>query len=187
MDHRTTVATAAQERPLAHQIALEIGLASTLCLATALAAYIRLPLPFTPVPLTLQTLVVLLAGGLLGARLGFVAQTGYLLLGLLGLPVLTTATLLGPTGGYVLGFVLAAVVMGLCAYRKPLGWTIVGTVLATLAIYTCGTLWLTAYTGQSLSQAVALGVAPFVLGDALKCAAAIAIIRLATPRMPRVL
>lgn len=187
MHDRSTVVAPAQERPIAQQIILELGLAGAFCAATVLAAHIRVPLPFTPVPLTLQTLVVLLAGGLLGPRLGFVSQTGYLLLGLLGLPVLATVSLLGPTGGYVLGFVLAAVVMGLCARRQTLGWTIAGTVLATLTIYACGSLWLSAYTGQSLSHALALGVAPFLAGDALKCAAAVMMIRLAAPRMPRVL
>ncbi|MEI6500292.1 MAG: biotin transporter BioY [Armatimonadota bacterium] len=187
MHDRTTVATQTQERPLVLQLGLELGLAGAFCAATVLAAHLRIPLPFTPVPLTLQTLVVLLAGGLLGPRLGFVSQTGYLLLGLLGLPVLATVSILGPTGGYVLGFVRAAVLMGLGARRQTLGWTVAGAVLATLTIYACGSLWLSAYTGQSLSHALALGVAPFLAGDALKGAAAVMIIRVAAPRMPRVL
>lgn len=185
-DHTTPLAQPA-ERPLAVQIALEVGLAAAFTAATVAAAHVRIPLPFTPVPLTLQTLVVLVAGGLLGPRVGLVSQVGYLLLSLLGLPVLATASFLGPTGGYVLGFVAMAVIMGYCARQRSLGWLVAGTVLATLALYTCGTLWLTAYTGQSLQRAVMLGVAPFVFGDALKCAAAIMVIRLARPHMPRVL
>lgn len=187
MHDRSTVAQHAAERPLALQIGLEIGLAAAFCAATVVAAHIRIPLPFTPVPLTLQTLVVLLAGGLIGPRLGFVSQTGYLLLCLLGLPVLATASFIGPTGGYILGFVLAAVIMGYCARTGRIGWIIAGTVLATLAIYACGTMWLSGYTGQSLQQAAMLGVAPFVFGDAVKCAAAVMIIKLARSRMPQVL
>lgn len=187
MQDRSTVATSVAERPLALQIAMEIALVAAFTAATVLSAHVRLPLPFTPVPLTLQTLMVLLAGGLLGPRLGFVSQTGYLLLSLIGLPVLATATFLGPTGGYVLGFVMAAIVMGYCARQTGLRWLIAGTILATVSIYACGSLWLSAYTGQSLHQAVTLGVAPFVFGDALKCAAAVVLIRMTRPRMPQIL
>lgn len=187
MHDRSTVANPAAERPLALQLAMEMGLVAAFTAATVVSAHVRIPLPFTPVPLTLQTLVVLLAGGLLGPRLGFVSQTGYLLLSLLGLPVLAAASFMGPTGGYVLGFVLAAVVMGLCARQRGLGWLIVGVVAATLTVYASGSLWLTAYTGQSLHNAIMLGVAPFVFGDALKCAAAVMVIRVARPRMPQIL
>ena len=187
MQDRSTVVTPAAERPLPLQILLELSLVGAFTAATVLSAHVRIPLPFTPVPLTLQTLVVLLAGGLLGPRLGFVSQTGYLLLCLLGLPVLATASFLGPTGGYVLGFVLAAVVMGFCARQAGLGALIAGTVLDSLTIWLSGSLWLAAYTGQSFSHVFALAVAPFVLGDALKCVAAVMVIRLVRPRMPQIL
>ena len=117
--------------PLAARLAVGVGLATAFAGATAVSAHIRIPLPFTPVPLTLQTLVVLVAGGLLGARLGALSQLEYILLGLLGLPVFTTGTLLGPTGGYIIGFVFAALVMGLAARREGLAWLIAGCTPAT--------------------------------------------------------
>lgn len=77
--------------------------------------------------------------------------------------------------------------MGYCARRQTLPWLVGGAVLATLTLYLCGTLWLTTYTGQHFGTAVMLGAAPFVFGDALKCAAAVMAIRLARSRMPRML
>ncbi len=175
------------ERPLALQLGLEVGLAATFTAATVAAAHLKIPLPFTPVPLTLQTLVVLLAGGLLGARLGFVSATGYLLLSLLGLSVMAGPSFIGPTGGYVLGFVLAAVVVGLCVRRGTWGWLIVGMAAGSLTILLCGSLWLSAYTGQDWLKALQLGALPFLPGDALKTAAAVLVVRRFQPQVRRVL
>ena len=84
---------------------------------TTLSAFVRIPLPFTPVPLTLQTFFVLLSGALLGRQLGAFAQAAYMFLGLTGQQVFTgtgcgSLYLLGPTGGYIIGFVLAAFFAG---------------------------------------------------------------------------
>lgn len=179
--------TLAQERPLSAQIGLEVGLAGAFTVGMIAAAHLKIYLPFSPVPLTLQTLVVLLAGGLLGARLGFVAATGYLLLSLLSLPVMAGPGFLGPTGGYVLGFVLAAVLVGYCASRKGWGWLAGGMIAGSLTILLCGWLWLAAFPGQNWLRALQMGVLPFLPGDALKTAAAIAIVKIFRPQMRRVL
>jgi len=150
--------------------------------ATALAAQIRVPVPFTPVPLTLQTMVVLLAGVLLGPRLGAASQLTYLAMGIGGLPVfaggqLGLAYLLGPTGGFLLAFPAAAFLAGLITRpgaRRGLGdavLLVVGLAAASLLILLSGAAWLTTLTGD-LAGAIALGVVPFLIGDAIKVALA---------------
>lgn len=147
---------------------------------TALAAQITAPLPFTPVPVTGQTFAVLLAGTALGPRLGPASQVLYVALGVLGLPVYADATggwhaATGATGGYLVGFIVAAAVLGALAERRqdrtPL--TALPAMLAgTAVIYAFGAGWLALHLSISLSDAVDLGVAPFLIGDALKLTAA---------------
>lgn len=163
--------------PTTAQLLREAALIGGLALATGVAAHVRLPLPFTPVPLTLQTLAVLLAGGLLGARRGVAAQVLYLLLAALGLPLLAGPTLCGPTGGYLLGFVAAAGLMGLLAPRGGLR-VLAGALGGAALILVCGATWLWAVTGCTLGQAFAWGVAPFVAGDLLKALTAAGVVRL---------
>lgn len=159
-----------------------IGVISFIAL-TAAGAYIRIPLFFTPVPITLQTFFVILAGAFLGRKLGSLSQAGYLMIGIFGLPVFSGglygfARLFGPTGGYLIGFVLAAFVIG-----KLLGndseapfLKIVGAMLVGLAIlFTVGTFQLAYVFHISLDKAVALGVLPFIPGDIIKLLAAAAI------------
>lgn len=156
-----------------------LGVISFVALTVA-GAYIRIPLPFSPVPITLQTFFVLLAGALLGKKLGSLSQAGYFLIGIFGLPVFTGglygfARLFGPTGGYLIGFVLASYVIG-----KLLGSDdgapfvkIVGAMLVGLALlFTLGTLQLAMVMHISLEKAVALGVLPFIPGDMIKLLAA---------------
>ncbi|MFC1540690.1 biotin transporter BioY [Candidatus Margulisiibacteriota bacterium] len=156
-----------------------IGVISFIALTVA-GAYIRMPLPFTPVPITLQTFFVVLAGALLGRKLGTLSQAGYLMVGIFGLPVFTGglygfARLFGPTGGYLIGFVLAAFVIG-----KLLGndieapfVKIVAAMLVGLAVlFITGTIQLAVVMHISLTKAVALGVLPFILGDIIKLLAA---------------
>lgn len=149
-------------------------------LLTAVAAQIRFHLPFTPVPVTGQTFAVLLTGAALGMRAGAASQALYLALGLIGLPVYTdfeggwhAAT--GSTGGYLVGFVVAAAVVGALAERRQdrSFLTSVPAMLAgTAIIYTLGALWLAHHLDVSLSKAVELGVSPFLIGDAVKLVAA---------------
>ena len=140
------------------------------------AAQVRLPLPFTPVPLTGQTFAVLLVGAGLGLRRGTAATALYLLLGLLGAPIFVAGGsgmghLLGATGGYLVGFVAAAAVLGWLAERRAERRFLSATgamAIATAVIYVFGVAGLMIATRASVSQAIAVGVLPFVAVDALK-------------------
>ena len=146
---------------------------------TTLSAFVRIPLPFTPVPFTLQTFFVLLSGSLLGRKLGVFTQFSYMLLGLAGQSVFTGSGsgalyLLGPTGGYIVGFILAAFFAGnLFAKEGQSRFTIFLRLLsADFVLLTSGMLWLKVSLSCSLSQAFLLGFLPFVLTDGLKVALA---------------
>jgi len=133
-------------------------------------------IPFVPVPLTLQTLFLFVAAGFMG-RYAVAPILLYLLLGTLGFPVFHNGTagigvFLGPTGGFLLGFVPAVFVSGLCFERHtPLvQWAGMG--VAAAIYYVCGVAWLVFSSGLSLSAAVLVGVVPFIPGDLLKAFAA---------------
>ncbi|MGI8748526.1 MAG: biotin transporter BioY, partial [Deinococcus sp.] len=137
----------------------------------ALAAQLELPL--RPVPLTLQTLAVLLLGAALGSRRGALSLLSYLDAAALGLPVLSSgagglARLLGPTGGYLLGFMLAAGLVGWLVQRFGLDRSAAGTALAMLAgnvlIYLPGLAWLAHVTGLHGGALLGAGLLPFLLG-----------------------
>jgi biotin transport system substrate-specific component len=154
----------------------------TCVLLTALSARFALPLPGTAVPLSLQTLVVLMSGMLLGPALGASAMILYLLAGASGLPVFVAGMgvpyLFGPTGGYLLAFPAAAAVAGAIAVHARGGlmprtlWLTAAAVLATCTIYAGGWAQLSIMTGDA-ANALRLGVLPFLLGDAVKIAAAV--------------
>ncbi|GAB4408851.1 MAG: biotin transporter BioY [Anaerolineae bacterium] len=156
-------------------------------LLIGISAQIAIPLPFTPVPITMQTLMVLLTGMLLGSRLGSITVLAYLAEGLAGLPVFAGGTsawspssipgvpvLLGPSAGYLVGFVFAAGLVGWLAER---GWdrvwwtTALAMVLGNLVIYAFGVGWLSTFLG--VSRAIAAGALPFLIGDAVKIALAV--------------
>lgn len=158
---------------------LAMGL--TIIVATAmLFASAKIQVPFYPVPMTLQTLVVLLLGIVLGPVLGTACVIAYLAQGALGYPVfagtpekgLGLAYMTGPTGGYLLGFVLAAFVSGHVAQRFP---QMVGITLAVIAgivcIYTPGLIWLAGFIGAE--KALQFGLYPFALAEAVKMGLAI--------------
>lgn len=153
--------------------------AMTATLVALIGAGAWVAVPFVPVPLTLQTLFVLLSGVLL-RRWGFFPPLCYLVLGALGLPVFHNGlagvgVLLGPTGGFVAGFVLAGLIAGLAYERRERPVRLAGLALASLAVYASGAAWLAVSTGMPLGAAVAVGVLPFVPGDVLKTAAAYAL------------
>ena len=143
---------------------------------TALCAQVQIP--FYPVPFTLQTLAVLAVSMALGARLAVAAQATYLLAGAAGLPVFAgfsggIARLAGPTGGYLLGFLVAAWIVGSLADRgwdRSGGRAFLACLLGTLAIYALGVAVLSLFVGWN--AAWMQGVVPFLLADALKCLAA---------------
>lgn len=170
--------------------ATPIRIAATLFLTvlTAAASQVSVPLPFTPVPFTLQPMIVLLGGAVLGPRLGMSSQVLYLAAGLAGLPVFAfapdlpqgAARLLGPTGGYLMAYPLAAWVAGAAAARglDRRYLTSLAAMAAGLAvIFAGGVTWLTLFApgARSLDQALAVGFYPFVLADAVKLALAAAV------------
>lgn len=145
----------------------------------ALLAQVRIPLPFTPVPLTGQTFAVLLVAAALGSKRGAASMVLYIALGVFGLPVFAGGAaglsyLTGATLGYLIGFVLAAYIVGWLAERgleRSVRTSLLPFLVGTLIIYVCGVTWLTVLLG-SLTKALAAGLVPFLLGDAIKLVAA---------------
>lgn len=143
-------------------------------LLVALGAQLAIPLPGTPVPLTFQVPAVLIAGALLGPRLGAASMGVYLMLGAAGLPVFAPvgvpgfARLLGPTGGYLLAYPLAAALVGIVV-RDARSWARlgVGLVAGVLVIHIGGVVQL-AVLGGEMGTALRLGSVPFLLGDIVK-------------------
>lgn len=153
---------------------------ATFTLLTAVGAQIEIP--NSPVPFTLQTFFVLLAGGILGMRNGFLSMFLYLVLGAVGFPFFSSAgfglvRLLGPTGGYLLAFPLAAFLVGLgMNLRRTSSWTATWMLLGLLVIFIFGTLQLALVTGQSWNDAFGSGFLIFSWWDLTKLAAATAIV-----------
>ncbi|HEY5651533.1 MAG TPA: biotin transporter BioY [Acidimicrobiia bacterium] len=147
---------------------------------TAAAAQYRIPLGFTPVPITGSTFAVLLSGAALGMRLGAASQILYVVMGAVGLPVFTDGgsgveAITGSTGGYLIGFVFGAAAIGKLAERKQdrhIGTMVAAFLAGTSVIYAFGVAGLMVNAGMDFNNAVLAGVAPFVFGDVLKAAAA---------------
>lgn len=147
---------------------------------TAIGARLSVPLPGIVVPMTLQPVAVLLAGAVLGSRAGAASQVAYLAAGAMGLPVFAAgggaAYLLGPTGGYLLAFPVAAGIAGLAKQGHGSWFRAALFLAAALAtIHLGGLAWLTVWGGESL--ATATGVRAFIVGDALKVMLVLAIVR----------
>jgi biotin transport system substrate-specific component len=154
---------------------------------TAAAAQFTLPVPFTAVPFALTPMAVLLTGAMLGARLGALAQVAYLAAGILGMQVFApsialppgAARLLGPTGGFLMAYPVAAFVTGWLSQR---GWdrryltSALAMLIGLAVIYTGGALWYTATISQSLSVTLTTSVLPFIGFDVLKIVVAAAIL-----------
>jgi biotin transport system substrate-specific component len=148
-------------------------------LFVAALAQIEIPLPFTPVPITGQTFGVLLVGAALGSGRGAASLALYLAMGIVGLPFFAGGAhglqvVIGATGGYLIGFVIAAYGIGLLAERgleRRVRTSIIPFLLGTIIIYVCGVAWLSLVLG-SLSKAIAAGLLPFLIGDAVKLIAA---------------
>lgn len=158
--------------------AREIGLLGAGVGLTALAAQVTIRLPFTPVPITGQTFAVLLCGATLGSRRGALAQFAYLGLGCSGLPVFagwSGGPTLGPSGGYLLGFVAAAYVVGLLverAWDRRVRTSLLAMLAGNAVIYAFGLPWLSVFTGGPANKVLLLGLYPFIPGDLLKIAIA---------------
>jgi biotin transport system substrate-specific component len=148
-------------------------------LFVAALAQVEIPLSFTPVPITGQTFGVLLVGAALGSKRGAASLGLYLVIGAFGLPFFAGGAhgftvVLGATGGYLIGFVMAAYVVGLLAERgleRSVRTSFVPFLIGTVIIYACGVTWLAVVLG-SFSKAIAAGLLPFLIGDAIKLIAA---------------
>lgn len=156
------------------QVAIVVGAS----LLVALCARLSVPLPFTPVPLTLSNFGVLVVGLLLGSKRGFAALALYLAQGAAGLPVFAVgaggiAQLLGPTGGYLLAYPLAAFVAGWIAERGAgkFGRFLVAALAAEVVIFAGGLAWLMVLT-HGATQAMSFGLYPFVFAEVIKVTAA---------------
>lgn len=178
----------------------KVALAAGFAALTGVAAQVRIPLPFTPVPITLQTFAVLLAGIALGARWGGASQALYAGLGMAGVPWFAgmsagLGTVLGPTGGYIVGFVLAAAFVGYVTDRSARARrfpALVGVLFVAnfVCIYGIGLPWLfgwlTLFEGATptLVQLLGMGLFPFVPGDVVKLLGAAAVANAITPVEP---
>jgi biotin transport system substrate-specific component len=170
--------------------AVRAGAVLFIAAATAAAAQLSVPMPFTPVPLTLQDTVVLLGGAALGSRLGMAAQLLYLAAGIAGLPVFAASVvlpqgllrLLGPTGGYLLSYPLAAFLTGRLAERgfdRRYVTSVVAMIAGLAVIFAFGVTWLALFTrpaGLGFDAALRAGLYPFLLGDILKILAGAAVL-----------
>jgi len=178
--------TIARTRTLADVVpgtlARDAALVTAGSLLTGILAQAEVRLPWTPVPLTMQPLAVFLVGAALGSRRGALAMLMYLAEGAAGLPFFAggaagLAHLMGPTGGYLMGFVPTAFVIGACAER---GWdrtpwrAFAAMTLGSLVLFSCGLAQLSKFVGTE--RALALGLYPFIVGDLLKIAVAAGIL-----------
>jgi biotin transport system substrate-specific component len=173
-------------------------LVALFALLTALGAHLAVPLPFGPVPLSMQTLFVLLSGLLLGAGPGAAAQAAYVAAGIAGIPVFAhgfggPGVLLGPTGGYLLAFPVAAAIAGWAAERargRSLASSVLvlaaGAILASATILGGGWGYLTLLGGDP-ARALTVGVLPFLAGDAAKVVLAVVLAAGLKPRFRQLL
>jgi len=176
---RTTDASRSSFAAGARSGVLQAGAVAVFALLTAVGAHIRIPLE--PVPITLQSLFVLLAGAIAGPALGTLSQGLYVAGGVLGVPLLAGtavgfAVLSGPTGGYLVGFAAAAWLVGrLIGRGSSFGWSVLVFAAGSALILALGVLHLAFFTSGDFSAAFRLGFLPFVPGDAAKTLAAASI------------
>ena len=157
-------------------------------LVVAVAAQVAIPLPGTPVPITLQPMAVLLVGGLLGGPLGALSMIVYLAMGIAGLPVFTPtvplvgfARLLGPTGGYLLAYPVAAWAVGTMVRERSSVWRVACGVFAGLVLIHVGGLAQLAILTGNISAAARFGTWPFLLGDLIKLGVLVPVLMKLTP------
>ncbi len=180
----TTVLGRTESRTGRRMLAVSLGAATV-----AVGAQITVPLAFSPVPMTLSPLAVLIVGGVLGSRGGVSALVTYLVLGAIGLPVFAgglagAGWLIGPTGGYLLAFPVAAGVSGYLARER--GWVgaMLGAIAGIVIIHLGGLAQLTAITGD-LRNAFRLGTLPFLAGDVVKVIVATVVVTTLGPAIRR--
>jgi biotin transport system substrate-specific component len=160
-----------------HQLRMT-AFASLFAALTAVGAYIAVPIG--PVPIVLQNLFVYLSGLLLGSKWGATSMAAYLLAGICGLPVFAGGRggighIIGPTGGYLIGFMPAVFIIGIIQEKAKANilFDVLALVIATAIIYLCGVFWLKTITQMTISKTLLVGMLPFLPGDALKIAVAV--------------
>ena len=165
-------------------------LAALFAAVTAVCSWISVPLPFTPVPVNLATLAVFMAGGLLGHKYGLLAECVYVLCGGFGLPVFAgfrggPSVLVGPTGGFIAGYLACALVAGILVekvYRldithiRRIIYTVLSMAAGLFCCYALGMVWFMYLTGSGLFEGLLACVVPFLPGDGLKIALAAVLI-----------
>jgi biotin transport system substrate-specific component len=169
------------QQPRSLEIAKQVAIAIAASLFVALCARVAVPLPFTPVPLTLQNFGVLTVGLLLGSRRGFAALALYLVEGACGMPVFSPSSILGggiahilgPTGGFLMAYPLVAFVAGWVYEQgsregsRRFGWAVLSSVAAELVLFAGGLSWLAVLT-HSVSLAIKFGLYWFVFAEVIK-------------------
>jgi biotin transport system substrate-specific component len=160
--------------------------ASLMAALMTAGAYISIPVG--PVPIVLQNMFVFLAGLLLGSRWGLASVGVYLLAGACGLPVFAggmggIGRIVGPTGGYLIGYLPAVFIVGYISEKgkNRIAWDVVGMLAGTIVLYACGVTWLKTLTGMPWPKTLAVGMLPFLIGDALKIVAAATIAKAIRP------
>ena len=153
----------------------EITLIALMAAVMCILGPISLAIPISPVPISLGTLAIYLASYLLGMKRGTISCLIYLLIGIVGLPVFTGFTggigkVMGPTGGYMIGYIFMALICGFFAekYNGKIPFSFAGMILGTAVCYAFGTAWLAIQNNMSFSAALAAGVLPFIAGDLAK-------------------
>ncbi|HKK95099.1 MAG TPA: biotin transporter BioY, partial [Anaerovoracaceae bacterium] len=150
----------------------KISLIGLFVAITAICSWITIPLPFTPVPINMATFAVIMSGLVLGARLGAISQIIYIFIGIVGMPVFSGfssgfGVLVGPTGGYLMGYIFIALLSGILSKNHDYK-IFIGIVLGNVMCYILGSLWFMYITESNLTTTLTLCVFPFILGDILK-------------------
>lgn len=160
---------------MGHERIVEIVKIALMAAIISILGPLSVPLPFTPVPISLGLLAVYLSSYLLGAKTGTVSVIIYILIGLAGLPVFTgfaggAAKLVGPTGGYIIGYIFVALIGGLFAdkFDKKFFMPLLGMALGTVVCYLFGSAWLGYQMSLTFKQALLSGVVPYIGFDCAK-------------------
>ncbi|HEY9167718.1 MAG TPA: biotin transporter BioY [Candidatus Kryptonia bacterium] len=174
-------------------VASELDQIKSILLFTALTTIgAKVYIPHEPVPFTLQTLFVVLSGAFLGWRNGMISMLLYLLIGAAGIPIFAGAgaglpILFGSTAGYLFGFVISALVVGVIIdYSPSLAWTVISMFAGFLIIFTCGTVYLNAAVFHNWQVSVTQGFLIFSYWDLVKLVSAVAIYRTLSPRFKQI-
>ena len=153
----------------------QMALIAVMAAITCILGPLSIPIPVSPVPISLTNLAIYLTVCLLGWKFGTISYLIYLLIGIAGLPVFSGfssgfAKLLGPTGGYLIGFIFLALIMGFALdhFDRKLVPTIIGMIIGMAVCYAFGTVWLAKLLSLSFKEGLMMGVIPYLAGDAAK-------------------